>query len=202
MPRIHAWLASIAILAAGCVTDTDRGDMVVAWTIGLSEPTTEECSASMIDSIEIALESPSHDDEAGASCTAGERTFSSLPVDGYAVRVRGLDASGCVVYAGSLANAVPGRDEPERVEVILGRQDPSGTLHVTWRFEDGMMCGAHGIEQVRLQVLSDDAWVTDTEIELRILAYEGPAELCYVATGLDLAPCDTLDVEASLEPCL
>jgi hypothetical protein len=214
-------LAALALLAAqGCTAQTRTGDLKVSWTIGLDEPSIDQCSAAGIESILITLDGEEHDELEDATCATGERTFHGLPVMGYTVRVQGMDREGCAVYEGRLANAVPSEEEdPAEIDVIMQRVTPGGSVTITWRFLDGMMCGAHGIEVVHLELLSEDAMVLETDlschdgrvvvsdvpagsVDLRLSALEGAMEMCYVATNLELVPCDALEVEASLEPCI
>jgi hypothetical protein len=219
MRRSLVLAAVVALGLVGCMRDVERGDLAVSWTIGLDRPTEAECESAGIDRVSVSLASSTHDAREEVDCSDGSALFEDIPVAGYAVRVRGLDASGCTVYGGDRAEALPGAQETGEVDVILGRLEPAGAILVGWRFEDGMMCGAHAVEQVRIQVLSDDEWVADTyvpcdagaaelpdvpagSIDLKLSAFEGPAELCYLVTDLPLAPCDTVSVDASLVPCL
>lgn len=221
MSRAAATLVTLALLSGqGCVAETRSGDLTVSWTIGLDDPDEVQCADAGIETILITVSSPEFEGAEETTCTEGRWTFHSLPVSNYTVRVQGLDAAGCAVYRGSLADVVPTLDEerPE-TEIIMQRVTPGGSVVLSWRFADGMMCGAHGIETVRLQLLSDDSMVLEDDlacddgmvevqdvpagsIDLRLSGFEGPVDLCYVATNLALEPCDTLAVEASLEPCL
>ncbi len=221
MSRAAATLAALSVLAAqGCVAETRSGDLTVSWTIGLDAPSSDQCTEAGIESILITVASNAFDDAEETACTDGRWTFRGLPVSNYTVRVQGLDASGCAVYQGTLSDVVPSMDEDDPgTEIIMQRVTPGGSVELSWRFEDGMMCGAHGVEQVHLQLLSDDSMVLEDDfscdagmvqvaevpagsIDLRLSGLEGAVEMCYVATNLALEPCDVLSVEASLEPCL
>jgi len=221
MSRAAATLVALVFLCAqGCVVETRSGDLTVAWTIGLDEPSEDQCTEAGIESILISVASSTFDDSEEVTCTEGRWTFHSLPVSNYTVRVQGMDAAGCAVYQGTLADIVQSTDEDHaETGIIMQRATPGGSVAISWRFEDGMVCGAHGVEQVHLQLLSNDTMILDDDfacdagmievtdvpagsIDLRLSGLEGPLELCYVATNLALEPCDTLSVEASLEPCI
>ena len=221
MSRAAATLAALALLGtSGCMAETRSGDLTVAWTIGLDEPSEDQCTEAGIESILITVASSEFDDSDRSTCSEGQLSFHGLPVSSYTVRVQGMDEAGCAVYQGTLADIVPTMDEeiPE-TEIIMQRVTPGGSVAIAWWFEDGMVCGAHGVEQVHLQLLSEDSMVLEDDfacdagmvevtdvpagsIDLRLSGLEGPMELCYVATNLVLLPCDTLAVEAELEPCI
>jgi hypothetical protein len=221
MSRAAATLAALVLLGTqGCMAETRSGDLTVSWTIGLDDPTEEQCTDAGIESILVTVTSSEFSDAEETTCTEGRRTLHALPVSSYTVRVQGMDAAGCAVYQGTLADVVPSLEEdlPD-TEVIMQRVTPGGSVAITWRFDDGMVCGAHGIERVHLQLLSDDSMILEDDfpcdsgmlevtdvpagsIDLRLSGLEGAMEQCYVATNLDLEPCDTLAVEASLSPCL
>jgi len=209
-----------ALVLSGCFAQTERGDLTVSWTIGLDQPTASQCESAGIETISMRVAGTGWTDEVETGCPAGERFFSAVPVGEYSVTLRGLDAGGCAVYGGSLSGVhVASGSEPADAAVILESVTPSGSMMITWRFEDGMMCGAHGIEEVHVQILSDDATVYESDlpcddglvdleevpagsIDLMVSAFEGPMEMCYVETNLDLLPCDDLSVDASLSPCI
>jgi hypothetical protein len=221
MSRAAATLAALVLLGTqGCMAETRSGDLTVSWTIGLDDPTEDQCTGAGIESILVSVTSSEFTDSEETTCTDGRRTLHGLPVSNYTVRVQGMDAAGCAVYQGTLADVVPTTDEdhPE-TEIIMQRVTPGGSVAISWRFEDGMVCGAHGVEEVHLQLLSDDAMVLEDDfacdagmvevtdvpagsIDLRLSGLEGPVEQCYVATNLALEPCDLLSVEALLEPCI
>jgi hypothetical protein len=210
-------LAVCAIV--GCVEETADGDMRTSWTIGLEEPGLSSCETAGIATVEISLASDEHDATESASCHAGSRTFRAIPVTSYEVTVSGLDASGCAIYGGSASGARPSRDGvPAEVEVVMQRLPAAGTVEVEWRFADGRMCGAHGVESVDLVVMSDDVEhvhstlpcdegqtqlvdVPAGSLDVRLEAEDAEGLLCHVENDVDLAPCGVVDVEAVLEPC-
>lgn len=221
MSRAAAMLAALVLLGTqGCMAETRSGDLTVSWTIGLDEPSEDQCTGAGIESILVSVSSPAFDDAEETTCTEGSWTFHGLPVSSYTVRVRGVDGTGCAVYQGTIGDVVPSMEEDAgQTEIIMQRVTPGGSVAIAWRFEDGMMCGAHGIERVHLELLSNDSMILEDDlacdsglvevtdvpagsVDLRLSGLEGGIEMCYVATNLDLEPCDTLSVDASLQPCL
>lgn len=219
MRRAMLGAAVLTVCAAGCVSEVPTGDMRASWTIGLDEPSLSSCEAAGIDAIQVDLTSEKHDVSEVTSCPSGQRTFRQLPVTRYTVTLMGLDETGCPVYEGSVGGVTPADEGlPEEVPVVLERLPASGTVSVTWRFEDGLMCGAHGVEDVTVTILSDDVEQARVDVgcdegqyemlavpvgsvDVSIEATSPDGALCHVRTNLDLAPCGTVDVLAVLEPC-
>ena len=213
-----ALLPAIATIG-GCDGNGSTGDLRIGWTVGLDDPTVTACEAASIESVLVSLAGPDHDFEETVSCASGERTFRDIPVEHYDVTVQGLDADGCRVYEGSEDGVVPvGGAEPGQATVIMQAVAPSGSLDLEWAFEDGGLCGVHGVTEVDLLLLSDDVTVAEEtlscdlgafvaadvpagSIDVSVTAVGTGGTYCWVGTDLTLAPCSTLPVQALLEIC-
>lgn len=212
-------LTGMLLLVSGCDEDTATGDLQVAWTIGLDDPTTMECTDKGIALITVSLTSSQHDEEREVACDDGSVTFQNIPKVTYSVSVVGEDDTGCPIYSGETSGARPSEEaEPEVASVTLQHLEPSGTLQIGWVFEDGGLCGANDVDEVDITVLANDVEIVNESvpcndgimelnpveagsIDVRLEAQSGETTLCYVQTNMTLDPCATLDVDAVLAPC-
>ncbi len=217
----RAWLCVVVLACAvtGCMAENPSGDLRAVWSIGLDEPTSASCDEAGIASVELAVRSGQHDVTEISSCQSGQRTFRQLPVASYTVTISGLDGNDCPIYEGSATNVTPGDPGlPEDVTIALERLPTEGTVSVEWMFEDGRLCGTHGVDQVTVTLMSDDVEILTTfldceqgtfetlavpsgAVDVSITATQNGTPLCHVETGLDLVPCGDLSVLAILEPC-
>jgi len=211
---------TLFVLVTGCVADEQDGNMRVSWTIGLSDPSITECEAAGIETLVISLDSDGKTIEEEASCPSGTRTFSGIPANRYRIDVQGFDESGCTVYAGSSDGRIrPSTDgAPRPADVRLEPTGSVGEVNVSWRFEDGRLCGAHEVGSVEVTILSGDetqvektvdcedgVYFTSTipagSVDIRVEATSGEIILCDQQTDLDLDPCSSIEWEAELSEC-
>ncbi len=216
--RLWPILVALATLQ-GCDLATSRGDLSVSWSIGLDVPSVTECEAASIESVLLILDGERHDFEESVSCASGERTLRDIPSERYAVAVQGLDSEGCPVYEGVVDGVFPDSGtDPAGVSIVMERVVPSGNLDLEWAFDDGRLCGGHGVDDVDLLVLSDDVTVVSEtlpcdqggyeildipagSIDVRITATGTEQSFCWVDTDLVLQPCSDLSVAAFLDTC-
>ena len=73
----------------------------------------------------------------------------------YTLESRGLDARGRAVVEATPREVSVRDGYVTRLEAIVELTAIPGSVEVEWQFEDGRVCGAHGVSQVELTVFDD-----------------------------------------------
>jgi hypothetical protein len=137
-------LLSILLLAlaflGGCFGSADPpGSLKVSWQIGLSG------GCGTIEKIDVELAGTTIK-RTDLPCTPSSLIITDVIAGAYTVKVTGL-VKGTPTFEGSAAADVRPSTQTE-VNVELRIRPAS--MQLEWRFEDGRMCRALGVEQVRL----------------------------------------------------
>jgi len=149
-------VSSAVGMLAGCEAaggeELAPGSLEVAWRV-----LPLGCEDAKVDSIEVTA----FPDEQGAAvstgrfdCELGAGALDDLSPGFYDVHVLGLDASGKTVYEAPVRrDAVVRAGVAEVLDGVNALSAARAAVEVSWRFEDGRLCGAHEVERVSAIVL-------------------------------------------------
>ncbi|MBX2799872.1 MAG: hypothetical protein KTR31_19490 [Myxococcales bacterium] len=177
--RTSNLVRATALLATGCIIQTPNpivedtfGTLDVSWQVGASG-----CDDAGITEVELAI----GNERSTFPCNAGQGTF-ELASGIYEVAALGLDADGFARYEGSV-DEVQVFDGQATSAPTIRLQARNATLDVTWRFDNGELCGPNGVDMI------DIALFRDNRIEVSLLTECGDG----VETLLDV-PAGVYDV--------
>lgn len=151
------------VLSAGCgesVGPVPNGRLSLSW-----EVSPQGCADSGVGRVQIRLESGERTDTQTYPCEKGQATVDGLRPAQYVVDVAGIDEEGRERYTGGGERVtIQGGDLTEGPHVRLTAK--SGGLTVSWRFENGRLCGSMEIGKVELVVYdSDDYQIREKKVE-------------------------------------
>ena len=89
------------------------------------------------------------------ACSQGTAIIDDLTVGDYQIALQGLDERDRPIFSAPSRELVVRPDTLERLEEPLRLSAMPSTLQVGWRFEDGRVCGAHGVEQIEVGVFDE-----------------------------------------------
>lgn len=144
-------------MLAGCGSEQgeplEPGSLEVEWRV-----LPLGCEGAKVDSIEVMLFHGGGQDASASSaefnCLDGAGVIEGLEPGLYRVHIHGLDASEKVVYEAPVRRDVVVRaGVAEVLDRVNALSAARAAVEITWRFEDGRLCGAHGVEQVSAVVL-------------------------------------------------
>ena len=112
------------------------------------------CAASEVELVEIELTNARRSYVESYPCARGAAALEALAPGSYELILRGFDPGGANTFeSGTRAVTI----RPERVEVLtpLPLNARPAELEVVWRFENGRVCGANGVERVEVAVYDE-----------------------------------------------
>ncbi len=126
-----------------------------------------------------------------------------VPPGTYTLEARGLDVEGVDRYAGTTTVTVISEDTTA-AHVVLSALP--GGLTVTWFFENGRLCAANGVTDIRTTLFDDQDYVVDevdSACEEGLVSFEGLEAGAYaavvVAHGGSGVPMFDGEIDATLE---
>jgi hypothetical protein len=142
--------AVFLLFSGGCGSGSapSPGMMEVSWVIGGSS-----CVDAAVSEIQVSLYTGGLVyTTVGAPCQSGSVTIPNLPEGVYAVQVDGYrGATTFPTYTG-VVDGIAVRAGAITVAPKVELAEKPGGLDVTWKFENGELCGANGVDQVALTV--------------------------------------------------
>ena len=179
-PLALAVLCLSTPLAAGCGEDPEpegSGELSLSWRV---LPT--GCEGAGVEAIRVVLASQVHGTITESfACQALSATMREVPSGRYYASVSGLDASGRAIFkAPDHGEVVVRSGAQERIEEVLELSAAPGTLRAAWRFEDGRVCGAHGVDSIRVAIFDEsDSFVNESTLSCDV----GEARLAELPAG-------------------
>lgn len=142
-------LAGCLLVATGCGEEPvplGDGSLTVTW-----EVSPRGCEAAGVERVEVTLRNAHGDYAERVSCADGRIDFDRLAAASYELTVVGTDAGGQPTF-GSEPSTV--RIEPERHHEAPRQRLTAlpATVSVSWRFDNGQVCGANDVDQVEVTV--------------------------------------------------
>ena len=127
------------------------GDAAVRATFSLAPG---GCEGAGVDEVVLEVDGA---EVARGECAAGALRADAIAPGRYPIRLVGLDPSGVPTYGASLGEVTLRGDvmstlEPARLTALPAR------AHASWRFWDGSVCGALGVESVEASVFDALGW--------------------------------------------
>ncbi|MEN0062670.1 MAG: hypothetical protein AAGA48_11005 [Myxococcota bacterium] len=194
-----SWLS--AALLAGCVIDapnidTDdtpeafgEGTIEVSWRVGSSG-----CELAEVTDVQIQI----GDLERTIPCTTGETSLQLLAGD-YALLATGLDASGVARFEAREELVSVFEGETTVVPTLRLSALPA-TLTLFWKFENGSLCGANGVDSIDIALFNNEQIVAPFPIKTECSdgeeVFPGIPAGSYVVSMLGLNADDQADFEA------
>lgn len=140
-------LAAACAAGTGCgeEPETETGAATLTWQVS-----PRGCFEAGVEQVEVTLFGAEMRSDRFA-CADGEGSFEDLPTGIYSVEVRGLDATGNHVFeAARHTIALNGQRTVDAGHFRLTAKPAS--VRSTWRFEDGLVCGAHHVDTIEIGV--------------------------------------------------
>jgi len=183
MQKVHylGVVLGLWVAAQGCgnsVEPSADAELDVSWVAG-----PDGCRAAGVETVRARLDFDSGTRTKRFDCERGSGMISGLRPANYRLRLRGLDDRGEAVYgAGSEKLTIRDGEVTEAPRMRLTALPAS--VHLVWRFGNGRVCGANGVDQVRAALFdADDYRVAERTVDCT----EGRARFEEVPPGESLA---------------
>ena len=139
-----AWAGCVSTLVAcGGAEPLGSGSLALSWQVS-----PRGCAEAGVRSVEIRLSGPEGLVER-FDCQIGQAELEDLDAGSYSLRVVGLDDTGEPIFEAKPRNLTIDADRVESVGTLRLTAMPS-QVDVTWKFSDGLVCGAHDVDKVVL----------------------------------------------------
>lgn len=153
----------LLVAAQGCgnsVEPSADAEVEVSWLAG-----PDGCEEAGVQTVRARLEFDSGTRTKLFDCDAGSGTITGLRPANYQLRLRGLDADGEPVYgAGPTELTVRGGEVTEASRLRMTALPAS--VHLVWRFDNGRVCGANQVDEIRAALFdSDDYRVAERTVD-------------------------------------
>lgn len=142
-PLVYFLIFSAMSACGEEVRPLGHGELELTWQVS-----PRGCADANVTSVEVTAAGPETRTEI-YECARGEARLMDLTAGTYTVTVEGLDAQGVARFTSP--------DTRVTVHPDLTASNPHARLvakpaeaHVAWRFEDGRVCGAHGVESLSI----------------------------------------------------
>src|SRR5690554_900960 len=146
------YMTGTMLLSAGALSCGEQVEPFGEGALELSwEVSPMGCAASEVDLVEVELANERRSYLEQYSCTRGSASIEGLAPGSYELTLSSYDAGGAATFE-SAARAVTIR--PERVERVtpVALSARPAELEVSWRFDNGRVCGANGVERIEVAV--------------------------------------------------
>jgi len=149
------WLVAIGVVFAGvgcgnAVEPPADAEMRLSWQIG-----PQGCGGTGVETVVARLEFDAGTRTAEFDCDAGRGTVAELRPANYELQLRGIDSEGDATYAAEPRTlTLRGGDVTELPKLRLTALP--GSVELTWKFRDGRVCGANGVDEVRAALFDPD----------------------------------------------
>lgn len=151
--RILLGLGLAASLSA-CGEDVEPlgdGSLALSWQVS-----PHGCESAGVEEVEVRLENAHRNYDERFACDAGQAELTQLAPANYQLSIVGIDVNGLATF-GADAEKVEVRAE-EKVDAPHVRLSARpASLEVSWRFDNGKVCGANGVAKVEV-ALFDEAY--------------------------------------------
>jgi hypothetical protein len=139
-------LLVLAAFSASCADDVSplgQGEIALTWQIS-----PRGCADANVTNVVVGVRGPETRTEI-FECDRGEAMLFDLTAGTYAVSIEGIDEDGIARFtsADSRVTVHPELTTPNSHTRLVAK--PSEAV-VSWRFEDGRVCGAHGLTQMNI----------------------------------------------------
>ena len=203
MKRAILFFALLGALVFGCDSESGKTyDVPVSWNIGGAQ-TCSQLVGPIGDQVQVDFDdmriSVYEDEEATeplespvtATCSDFEYTIPRLERGSYLVKVEAMgeyDGEDLPIYSGTIEIAAPYDEDEDDNEV--GLLLSKGSVHVTWSFDNGLMCGPNDVEMMSVSMSGDE-----TEVECSVGELEVSDLMAF--TNYDLS-IEALDVDGDV----
>ncbi len=155
--------ASSAFLMVGCaepVEDISPGSLSVQWRV-----LPVGCADAGVESVQVELSNEAHGVISQSfDCESSEGALGEVPAGRYYLNVTGEDQGGRKIFEASpVSDVVIRSGVAESIGSVMELSAAPGRVEAEWRFEDGKVCGAHDITNVRVALFdSFDSFVLES----------------------------------------
>lgn len=138
-------LVGLALVGCGSAEPLGAGSIELSWEVA-----PRGCGEAGIEAVEARVSGPEGVVER-FDCASGSADLRGLEPGIYDVELVGLDALGTPIFGASERTVTVDADRDTDLGTLRLTARPS-TLQVGWRFADGRVCGANGVDTVALAV--------------------------------------------------
>ena len=160
---VALWILGIASGSIGCgdIEAIPSGSVETTWELRPAG-----CRSADVDSVEVWLtpegRGPTDPIRAERSCQTGTLVANGIEPGRYQLRLFGVGADGHVPFAAAPQKVTIFPDETVRAPHALLTARPA-SLQTTWRFKNGRLCGANGVDRVTVSVYGPEGDIIRSE---------------------------------------
>ena len=163
--------------AAGCgeaAKPVSDGSLTASWEIS-----PRGCTGTDVETVQLDLKYKEGTRTESYPCEKGNATVENLPPANYRVRIWGIDAEGDPTFgAGPKKLTIQGAETTVAPHFRLTARPAE--IRLDWRFENGMVCGANGVDKVNFTLYDTDDFKVMSE---KFKCTKGHAEIDSVPPG-------------------
>jgi hypothetical protein len=150
----------LAVSLSGCGEDVEPlgdGSLALSWQIS-----PHGCESAGVEEVEVRLENAHRNYDERFACEAGQAELTQLAPANYKLSIVGIDVNGLATF-GADTEKVEVRAE-ERVDAPHVRLSARpASLEVSWRFDNGKVCGANGVAEVEVALFDEAFYELDRQ---------------------------------------
>ncbi|RAL23800.1 hypothetical protein DL240_06500 [Lujinxingia litoralis] len=107
------------------------------------------CALSEVAYVEVELANERRSYQEQYHCGAGEAALEGLAPGSYELKLRGYDPGGAATFESEGRQVTVRPERVESLDVVALKARPA-ELAVAWRFDNGRVCGANGVDKVEV----------------------------------------------------
>lgn len=152
--------SSGALLGCGDAEPLGPGALEVSW-----ETSPRGCEDSGVEQINIQLTKDDVSTDNLFPCKDGEALLEDIESAEYSLTAKGLNADGATIFISETSSVKVDAESTKTVETLVLKAKPA-ELTVKWQFDDGSMCNAVGVSEVKVSIFDEsDFGVADETFE-------------------------------------
>ncbi len=148
MKHLAIPLTLLLLIGCGGEDSARPGVLDVSWTIGGST-----CGASGVSSVRVSLfDANGLYSTENSACQLGQVTIPDVPGGNYTVQVDGFRAASDLPTYTGFVSGINVREGTVTIAPRVEMAEMPGGMDVTWRFQDGELCGFAGVDTVIINI--------------------------------------------------